>query len=63
MRESVLGRILENKKREIESLVVSTRERNKPVLDFRQAVIDRHFICEVKKRPHPRLVLLTVMPM
>ncbi|PLX69921.1 MAG: indole-3-glycerol-phosphate synthase TrpC [Denitrovibrio sp.] len=49
MRESVLGRILENKKREIESLVVSTRERNKPVLDFRQAILDRHFICEVKK--------------
>lgn len=45
----VLGRILANKKREIESLTVPVREREKPVLDFRQAIIDRHFICEVKK--------------
>jgi len=49
MREGVLDRILQNKKREIESLVVSIRDRGKPVLDFRQAIIDRHFICEVKK--------------
>lgn len=45
----VLGRILANKKREIESLNVPVAEREKPVLDFRQAIIDRHFICEVKK--------------
>jgi indole-3-glycerol phosphate synthase len=45
----VLGRILANKKKEIESLSVPVREREKPLLDFRQAIIDRHFICEVKK--------------
>ncbi|PLX66496.1 MAG: indole-3-glycerol-phosphate synthase TrpC [Denitrovibrio sp.] len=45
----VLGRILANKKREIESLTVPVREREKPILDFRQAIIDRNFICEVKK--------------
>jgi indole-3-glycerol phosphate synthase len=49
MAESVLGRILANKKREIESLIVPDRDRGKPVLDFRRAIIDRHFICEVKK--------------
>jgi len=49
MAESVLKKILENKKIEIESLTVPMRERTKPVLDFRQAVIDRHFICEIKK--------------
>lgn len=45
----VLGRILANKSREIEGLNVPEYERIKPVLDFRQAIIDRHFICEVKK--------------
>jgi len=45
----VLGRILANKKKEIESLSVPVGHREKPVLDFRQAIIDRHFICEVKK--------------
>jgi len=45
----VLGRILANKKNEIESLNVPVTERTKPLLDFRQAIIDRHFICEVKK--------------
>lgn len=45
----VLGRILANKRREIESLHVPEKERMKPVLDFRQAIIDRNFICEVKK--------------
>lgn len=49
MSGSVLDRILENKKREIESLNVPDRVREKPLLDFRQAVKDRHFICEVKK--------------
>lgn len=45
----VLGRILANKRKEIESLTVPDRDRGKPVLDFRQAILDRHFICEVKK--------------
>lgn len=45
----VLGRILANKEREIESLNVPVAEREKPLLDFRKGIIDRHFICEVKK--------------
>lgn len=45
----VLDNILANKRREIKTLKVPDRERTKPVLDFRQAILDRHFICEVKK--------------
>ncbi|ADD67947.1 Indole-3-glycerol-phosphate synthase [Denitrovibrio acetiphilus DSM 12809] len=45
----VLERILSNKRKEIELLSESVEERTKPLLDFRQAIIDRQFICEVKK--------------
>jgi indole-3-glycerol phosphate synthase len=46
---SVLDKILANKAVEIENLTVPNMERQKPVLDFKQALLDRNFICEVKK--------------
>jgi len=46
---NVLERIIANKRKEIESLQLPERERGRPLLDFRQAIIDRNFICEVKK--------------
>jgi len=46
---SVLDKILENKREEIKGLSMPSSDRSKPVLDFKQALIDRKFICEVKK--------------